>query len=230
MQAPDVTLGVLTIGQAPRADRLGSEVRAVLNGRVRIVERGALDDLTGAGISDLAPAPGQEPLVTLLRDGTSVRLGMDTILPLLQDRIAQLETHDGVTATLLVCGGDFPTLRHERPLIQPHNPLYGLVNGLVGERALAVMVPIPEQVEPIRRGWQRFRDRNVQIVVADPYAADSLEQVRVASADARGQRAEFLYLECFGYTLAMREVAKAAFGGPVLLARSLAGRMLAEFS
>jgi len=224
-----MTLGVLTIGQAPRADRLGPEVSLVLGDVARIVERGALDDLSVAAIRALAPAPDREPLVSLLRDGTSVRLEMDAIVPLLQQRIAQLESEDGVVATLLVCGGDFPTLRHRRPLIQPHNALHGVVTGIVGGQKLASMVPIPDQVEPIERGWRRFRGGELNMVVANPYATDSVEQVRGAAEAARNQGADFLYLECFGYTLAMREVARVAFGGPVLLARSLAGRMLGEF-
>jgi protein AroM len=225
-----MTLGVLTIGQAPRADRLGPEVSMVLGDRAQIVERGALDDLGPDEIQALAPAPNREPLVSLLRDGTSVRLEMDAIVPLLQQRIAQLESEDGVLATLLVCGGDFPTLRHQRPLIQPHNALHGVVTGIVGGQKLASMVPIQDQVDPIERGWRRFQEGELCIVVADPYMTDSAEQVRAAAEAARQQRADFLYMECFGYTLAMRAVARAAFGGPVLLARSLAGRMLGEFT
>jgi protein AroM len=224
-----MTLGVLTIGQAPRADRLGPEVSLVLGDTARIVERGALDDLSAAAIRALVPAPDREPLVSLLRNGTSVRLDMDAIVPLLQQRIDQLESEDGVVATLLVCGGDFPTLRHQRPLIQPHNALHGVVTGIAGAQKLASMVPIPDQVEPIERGWRRFREGELCMVIADPYTADSVEQVRGAAEAARNRRADFLYMECFGYTLAMREVARAAFGGPVLLARSLAGRMLGEF-
>jgi protein AroM len=225
-----MTLGVLTIGQAPRADRLGPEVALLLGDGARIVERGALDDLDAPEIRALAPAPHREPLVSLLRDGTSVRLGKDAIVPLLQQRIAQLESDDGVVATLLVCGGDFPTLDHRRPLIQPHDALHGMVTGIVGGQKLASMVPIPDQVDPIERGWRRFRQGGLSMVVADPYAADSLEQVRGAAEAAHRERADFLYMECFGYTLAMRAAARAAFGGPVLLARSLAGRLLAEFS
>jgi protein AroM len=230
MDRSQITFGVLTIGQAPRVDRLGPELGQFLGDGVRIVERGALDDLSDSQIRGFAPAANRDPLVTLLRDGTSVRLDMNAILPLLQEKIAHLEGDDGVGATLLVCGGDFPTLCHRRPLIQPHNPVYGLVQGLVGEEPLAAMVPILEQVDPIRRGWKRFRDRDVYMVVADPYTRDALKQVSAASEDARRRGAAFLYMECFGYTLEMRDVARTSFQGPVLLARSLAGRILAELS
>jgi protein AroM len=223
-----LTLGLLTLGQAPRVDRLGPEVAEVLGGTARIVERGALDDLSDHEIDALAPPACRDPLVTLLRDGRSTWLDMDAVVPLIEEKILQLENEDGVASTLLVCGGDFPPLSHRRPLIQPHDALYGFLQGLAGERALASMVPISEQTEPIKQAWARFRKSGVCMVVADPYARDAIDQVKVASQQARREGADFLYMECFGYTLAMRDVARQAFGRPVLLARSLAGRMLAE--
>lgn len=228
--SPPVTLGVLTIGQAPRPDRLGLEIGAILGASVRIVERGALDGLEPFEIERLAPAPDAEPMVTLLRDGTSVRLRMAAVTPLLQQRIRTLEEQDQVAATLLVCGGDFPTLRHGRPFLQPHDALHGAVSGLVGTGVLAAMIPIEEQDVSIRRSWRRYGREELITVVADPYAGDALDQVRQASVRARSQGAEFLYLECFGYTMEMRDAARAAFGMTSLLARSLAGRMLGEFA
>jgi hypothetical protein len=37
-------------------------------------------------------------------------------------------------------------------------------------------------------------------------------------------------MDCFGYDLAMKAAARRAFGGPVVLARTLAARLIAELS
>lgn len=72
-------LGLVTIGQAPRAD-LRPDAEPLLPG-VRLVEHGALDGERFDGPAEretrrlLAPEPGEAPLVSRLRDGGSVVLG-----------------------------------------------------------------------------------------------------------------------------------------------------------
>jgi hypothetical protein len=52
------TIGVLTIGQAPRADDTVTELLQVLGPGYAITERGALDDLDPAEIARQVPSPG----------------------------------------------------------------------------------------------------------------------------------------------------------------------------
>jgi hypothetical protein len=51
-------LGLLTIGQAPRADALADDVQAVLGDAAEVVERGALDGLT---FTRSPPSPRARP-------------------------------------------------------------------------------------------------------------------------------------------------------------------------
>src|SRR5262249_22533886 len=139
-------LGVLTIGQAPRADRLARDVARVVGREFEVVERGALDGLTAAEVSRLAPAEDDDLRVTLLSDGAPVRVGKRTILLRLQEQAARLED-DGVAATLLACTGRFPDFGHRRPLLQPQAALYGVVKGLANESPIATMPPLREQSE-----------------------------------------------------------------------------------
>jgi protein AroM len=39
---------------------------------------------------------------------------------------------------------------------------------------------------------------------------------------------KLLFLDCFGFSIHMAGIAREEFGGPVVLARSLAARLLAE--
>jgi len=219
------TVGVLTIGQAPRPDRLGYEVQAVLGDGYRMVERGALDDLDRDQVRAIAPGPKDYHLVTLLRDGTPVQIAKRAILAHLQRQIDRLEEGDGVTATLLLCTGAFPVFRARRPLIQPQAALCGIAIGLAGGPRIAVMIPAPEQRPQAEATW---RERGVDplLIVADPYGSDPCGTVRRAAEEARD--AALIFMDCFGYSLAMQEAARSVFPGPVLLARSLAARLLAE--
>jgi protein AroM len=222
------TVGVLTIGQAPRFDALGAEVAAVLGAGFRVVERGALDGLTASQVEALSPGPEHALLVTLLSDGRAVTVAKERILELLQRQLQRLEEEDEASATLLLCSGPFPAFQHCRPLVQPQAALYGAVLAMAGGGRVAAMLPEPEQFEWSRREWGRVGVADPVLVAAEPYHAEARTAVGAAAGAAREAGAAVLYLDCFGYDAGMRESARAAFGGPVVLARSMAARLLAE--
>ena len=58
----------VTIGQSPRSDVLPDIIKETQT-QFEVTERGALDGLTDEAIVNLAPQPGEERLVTRLRDG-----------------------------------------------------------------------------------------------------------------------------------------------------------------
>ncbi len=221
-------VGMLTIGQAPRADGMAAEISAVLGPAFEVVERGALDRLELDEIARLAPGPADILLVTLLADGREVHLAKAAILPLLQRQISALEDDDGVAATLLVCGGPFPGFRRRRPLIQPQKLLYGAALALAGEGRVAIMLPDPNQVGWAREQWRAAGVADPLLLWADPYQPDRLARVTAAAGEAAAAGAACLYMDCFGYDLALRDAAAAAFKGPIVLARTTAGRLLAE--
>jgi protein AroM len=225
------TIGVLTIGQSPRADRLGDDVRAVLGASARVVERGALDGMTDAEIAAIAPSvPGEYRLVTLLRDGRSVEIGKTPILERLQRHIADLERNEGVDATLLMCTGAFPPFAHDRPLLLPQEALYGAVTGIAGGGRVGALIPLESQREQALRKWAEYGVDDARVYPASPYGGDPIGAIERASADARDDGAEVLFMDCFGYDLAMKAAARKSFGGPVVLARTMAARLIAELS
>lgn len=221
-------LGVLTIGQAPRADRLVHEVALVLGDGFKVVERGALDGLQATDVGGLAPAD-DDVLITLLSDGTPVRVGKRAIIGRLQDQITRLEV-ENVAATLLVCTGHFPDFEHRRPLLQPQAALYGVVKGLAARGRIATMPPLPEQAAMARREWAAMGEPDVVVVTADPYAPEPHRGIAEAATRAQESAARVLFMDCFGFNLAMRDTAAAHFAGAIVLARSMAARLLAEIA
>jgi protein AroM len=225
------TIGVLTIGQSPRADRLGEDLQTVLGPNTKVVERGALDGMSEQEVERIAPnSPSDYRLITLLRSGRSVEIGKLAILHRLQEQILDLEFNEGVDATLLMCTGAFPSFEHSKPLLLPQEALYGAVTGLASSGSIGALIPLESQREQSLRKWQERGVSNVRIFPASPYADDATAAIENAGHAAREAGVVLLFMDCFGYDLAMKSAARRSFGGPVVLARTLAARLIAELS
>lgn len=220
-------LGVLTIGQAPRRDLTPELERHLPPGSV-LIERGALDRLSGAEIAALAPVRDRHALTTRLRDATSVVIDRELLIPHIEHAIDALE-ESGADATVLVCTGTFPPIRHCRPHMDAEHLL---VNGVAGLAASAsapgIIVPLNGQREVMSERWRGALRRSVLADAADPYG----HQPELLAADAavrlarRG--ADLLVLDCMGFSESTRRAAAESSGLPVILARSLVGRLASE--
>jgi len=218
-------MGLLTLGQAPRADGLAREVGAVLGPGVELLERGALDLLSRAEVAALAPGPRGTALVTLLRGGEEVTLDRALLLPHLQRGLQDLEA-GGAEAVLLVCSGEFPELASERPLLVPHQLLYRMACSLLPARStLGVLMPLERQLPDMEREFAALGVR-ARGASASPYGAAA--DLRAAAAQLHDAGAALVYLDCFGYDRGQKELVQAVAGCPVLLARSAAARAIAN--
>lgn len=233
-------LGLVTIGQAPRTDLAGD--LAPFLGGVRPCEHGALDEDVFDGPEGertraaLAPAPGEAPLISRLRDGGSVVLGHDALAPRLRDAVARCAA-DGAAATLLLCTGNFPPVPDgagPSAAGRPHPVLYAEplvqhgVRALVGDAPVGIVCPLPEQAADVARRWSLLLPGKLHVEPANPYAADAHEQTAAAARKLVEAGSRRLVLDCIGYTESMRRAAARAADHPVLLARALAVRLAAE--
>ncbi|MFB4195425.1 AroM family protein [Streptomyces carpaticus] len=230
MSAP---LGLVTIGQAPRTD-LHEDAAPLLAG-IPFTEHGALDEDRFEGPGEaaaraaVAPAPGEAPLVSRLRDGRSVALGHHALLPRMERAVARAEA-DGAAATLVLCTGNFPRLAATRPLLFAEPLVQRAVAAITGDQPVGILCPHPDQERDVARRWTALLDGPVRVTGADPYAPGDapLDQVARAAAGLARRGAAWIVLDCIGYTERMRRAAAEAAGRPVLLARSLAVRLAAE--
>lgn len=224
-------LGLVTIGQAPRSD-LAGDVGPWLGG-LRPIEHGALDRDVFTGPQGehtraaLSPAEGEAPLISRLRDGSSVLLGHEALAPRMREAVARCET-DGAGATLLLCTGNFPPVPATRPLLYAEPLVQQGVRAVAGEEPVGIVCPLPAQREDVTRRWSALLPGAVQAEPADPYAADAHGQIATAAERLAAGGCRWLVLDCIGYTEAMRATAAAAAALPTLLARALAVRLAAE--
>lgn len=217
-------LAAITIGQSPRDDMTADLLRR-LPPEISLVQYGALDGYTMEEAQRLyGCVPGEPVLVSRMRDGNQIRLCERHGEALVQACIDRAE-RDGAEAILLLCTGQFPALRHTVALIRPQPLEYDTAKSLADGRKIAVMVPDPEQVEPIGSRW-RAHGMDVTVVSASPYLG--LAGVEAAARTLRNSGAALLCLDCMGYTLEMKRAAAQASGLSVLLPRTLAASIAAE--
>lgn len=219
-------IGVITMGQTPRDDGLTSEIAEVLGGRFALVETGVLDGLSASQIESMAPGQEDYVLVTRLRDGSWVRVAKKSMLPLMQRRIDEMNGKD-VEVILLLCTGAFPVFHSEKPLVIPQPILYNLAKGIAQGNLIGVMTPLPEQVEQSRSKWAEIGVKAV-VAHANPYGDQA--EISRAAAELGARQVNLVVMDCFGYSLAMKEAARRSSNRPVILARSILARVVGELA
>ncbi|RLI41149.1 hypothetical protein DRO59_07660 [Candidatus Bathyarchaeota archaeon] len=216
-----VKIGMITIGQSPRKD-VTTEIRKIL-GVVEIVEIGCLDKFTREQIEKLEPKKGELFLVTLLRDGNSVKISKGKIMNLMQQCIRELESQD-VALIALLCTGDFPDFESKKPMIKPGKLIHALVQGiLTEEKRLGVVIPSFGQIRQAEKKWKNL---NPVITVASPY--EKPEKIEEAAEKLHVKNVDLTVLDCIGYTGQMKQRVREITGKPVILARTVLARVLRE--
>jgi protein AroM len=218
-------LGIVTIGQTPRTDVV-PEMAELLGPDVEILERGALDGLEMAAISALAPAPGDEVLITRLRGGAPVFVGQRRIAPRVQACLADLDRHD-VAVSALLCTGVFPEMAAAAPLLHPDRLLLGALRAVSWPGRLGVLTPSASHVPQTAARWRGCGYEPV-VAVLSPYEDEDEGRLALAVEALGGGEAGLVVLDCMGYRRKVKHEIRALLGVPVLQANLLLARVAAE--
>lgn len=216
-------LGTVTIGQSPRIDVI-PELRTILGVGVDVIEAGALDGLTLEEVKRLVPGPGDYVLVTRMADGTAVKIAEKHVLPLMQEKIDGL-VRRGAGVVALLCTGEFPEFRCDKLLVVPQKVMLHVATAVAKGSRLGVMLPDADQVSQGILRWSAVTHDGL-VEPASPYG--NPDAVDRAARRLREWGAGAIVMDCIGYTLAMKEKVREITGAPVILARSILARVLAE--
>ncbi|MDR3533618.1 MAG: AroM family protein [Rhodopila sp.] len=204
----------VTIGQSPRSDVM-PDILAETRVRFEVTERGALDGLDDAAIAALAPRPGEERLVSRLRDGREVLLGKPAIDRRLHEILAELD-EGGFDLLVLLCTGEFSRFTLRTPFIEPQHTVDHFVQGLAyGAQRIGILLPNAVQIEE----FHGIPGVETKAASASPYLAGNEAALREAAASLADT--DIIVMHCIGYSEAMRQVVKQASGRPVLVSRRL---------
>ena len=213
----------MTIGQSPRPDII-PELTQDLPVDLETIETGALDDLAREEIAKLAPKKGDHALVTRMRDGSDVIVARKWIAPLVQKRLDKM-TQDGATAVALLCTGEFAVLRSKIPLLEPNRLLNGVVPGIMKTGVLGVMVPSSDQIIQVKKHWSKMGLRS-HVVPANPYRG--ISEIENAASRLAQVNPNLIVMDCMGYSKKMKEIVRERTQKPVVLARSILTKIIAE--
>jgi protein AroM len=221
------TIGTITIGQSPRSDIL-PDFEAALGRKLKIVQRGALDNLSLAEVRQLAPREGDYVLVTRMRDGSEVKIAERHISTLMKNCVAELEQAD-VDLIVLFCTGEFPELVSRKLIVKPDVLLENVLRGLLSSGGrLAAVVPSPDQIPALGKRWGRVVKEPLLEAVS-PYTGSQADFEAVAGRLA-ARAPDLIVLDCMGFSEKIKAIFQKITGKPVILPRSLLGRVVGELA
>ena len=141
----------------------------------------------------------------------------------MQGELIKLE--ERVSAVIMLCTGDFPSIISNKPLIYPDKILSHTVQAILPKGKLGLVVPLEEQRNTLTQKW---KSTGVEfcVVVASPYE-DS--DIKGAAQKLKNQGVELIVLDCMGYNETHKRDAMEGSGLPVLLPRTLTARIVAEY-
>ncbi|MHA6530767.1 AroM family protein [Paenibacillus sp. BAC0078] len=230
------TIGLITIGQAPRTD-VAPILEKYLKGRAALLQSGVLDGFTQAQVSaNYGPEEGEYVLTSRMADGSAAVVSRERIKSVLQGKIDAMEAA-GITTILLLCTGEFPGLRTARAhLIEPDRIIPPVVLALAGKRRLGLIGPLPEQEKHMNEKFAGAAGgcgsvsgsgsgSGLPFASVSPYTGSEAE-FRAAAEKLKG-RADLIVLDCMGYVEQHRAWASSV-GIPVVLSSALMGKLIAE--
>lgn len=217
------TLGIVTIGQAPRDDI--AELFAIhAPADTRVILRGALDGLTDAEVDALRPLNGADTLYTRLRGGRDVKISKQAVIERSPAVFAGLRA-EGCDAIVYACTGEFPPMEGDENVLFPSRVLAGIAHGLLPRGRLGLLVPFAEQGEKLAKKWAR---PGLDVVVEAVVPSASGAEVTAAACRLGRHKPDLVALDCMSYTSATKDAMRANLKVPILLAITATGRVLRE--
>jgi len=220
-------IGTLTIGQSPRVDII-PELKKVIGFEIEMEERGALDNLTWEEVKNLYPEPNDYILVTRMRDGKEVKIAKRHVVERMKKCIADLERIN-VDFIIFLCTGEFPKeITSKKIILKPSKLLENILRGILQEGVIADIVPSADQISLMEERWKRTNP-NLKVIVetVSPYTGTDAEIEKVAEKIAK-TNANLIILDCLGFNRKVKTIFRKITKKPVLLPRTLLGRIAGE--
>lgn len=219
----NATLGVATIGQAPREDI--QELFAAHAPRgTRVVLRGCLDGLSEAELSACAPTDGDDTLYTRLRGQRDIKISKAAVVARASGTLAALR-RDGATVIVFACTGEFPPFAGDAGVVFPSRVLNALAAAVLPAGRLGILIPLPEQTRKLRAKWARPGLE----VASEPLVPSATErQIATAAERLAAHQPDLVAMDCMGYGPAAKTIVKEVCRVPTLLAITAAGRVVRE--
>lgn len=215
-------IGMLTIGQSPRDDLIPS-LKEILGEEFKIVEAGALDELTIDEVNNIELNPEHYILVSRMRNGKEIKITKKFVVPKMQKQLEKIE-EQGVRLTVVMCTGKFPQFKSKGLVVTPSEILKGVIEGSLKEGKLAVVYPTEEQIPYIKRDFSR-PGIDLYADTVSPYESEDVEGLLHR---LQKEKPDLVFLNCFGFPIELKKKVVKATGKPAIHSSSIVARVLKE--
>jgi protein AroM len=216
-------IGMLTIGQSPREDLIPA-LEEILGNDIKIVEAGALDDLTTEDINRIDINPDDYILVSRMRNGREIKITKKFIIPRIQEQLNWLE-NQGVRLTVIMCTGKFPQFKSKGLVVTPSEILKGIIDSSLKVGKLAIVYPTEEQMQYAKRDF----GRTGIILYTDAVSPYEPDDVGELVQRLKNVNPDLIFLNCFGFPYKLKEKVFETTGKPTIHSSSVIARVLKEF-
>lgn len=222
------TVGFAVLGQSTVDDIVPSLSKRLPSG-IRVLARGALDDLTPAEIDELAPTSDSDYLlVCKVEPGREAQVVFDKMLPKIQ-RVVDSLASDGADLIVILCGANWSELKSDRIILNPGALLPQLVIALSQGKKLGLVMPTILQVESTKQKYRRLGATNVVATYVTLYDdADPSEEIRNAADFLVSEGVDLVWMPCLGMDDNLRAEFQKQVSKPAVLAQSLLGKVITE--
>lgn len=219
---PQYTLGILTLGQAPREDVIPT-FRNILGSNVSFLQRGALDNLSSQEMDLIKASPEDIGIETRLLSGESVLVIKDLLLAKLMVKAGELEAK--CEWVLLLCSGQFPALKLSHPnIIQPIDFIKPIIKAIAKEKSLCIIGPKSDMA--LAPAQWRDCAKNVFTAACSPYSHE--KNLESAASNSLEGGADVIFMDDMGFNEEQRQVVRKISGVTTINATSLTARVIAE--
>jgi len=215
-------IGMITIGQSPRDDVVPEIIRTIRDtSDLEIIQKGALDGLKGKQLDKIRAKEEtkKKVFVTRLNDGSEIKVDKKKLMPKFEEKINELDKK--VDLITYLCAGKFPEFKTETPILDPNKLVKGYLQSFEID-SLGLMIPSPDQLSVIPPQYEAL-GFEVEAVSYSPY-----EGIDIAEKAKAMKGCELIFLDCFGYTIEMKEKVREITDTPTVLTRTILARGLAE--
>jgi protein AroM len=215
-------IGMLTIGQSPRDDLIPA-LMEILGDDIKIVEAGALDDLTIDDLNRIDLKPENYVLVSRMRNGKEIKITKKFVIPRMQKQLNRIE-EQGVRLTVVMCTGKFPQFKSMGLVVTPSEILKGIIEASLKVGKLAVVYPTAEQKQYAERDFGRT-GITLYTDSVSPYESEDVEGLIQC---LKKEDADLIFLNCFGFPFELKQKVFEATGKPTIHSSSVIARILKE--
>jgi len=207
----------ITVGHSPRND-IVPELENICNGRYEFLQSGGLDGISEQEILDMQNNIDGEYLITKINTEKMVKIPRNMAVNRIKNCFNK-GFEQGAEAGIILCTFEsFDELISKKIIIRPKELMLNYIKSIATDKNVGIVFPSAELIGIAVENWSKVSSN----VTVKAYSADEpVEKLLSNVNELILGGAEFIVLDCIGYTVEMKEKIKSICTVPIILPRTL---------